>query len=85
MTEFSLRLYDDRLGASATSGDLFTAANRVLYSREGMVTISGSGGGDFPGELLLARQVFLGGIDPDCVVFHSSPGGLTDICAIIPE
>lgn len=45
MAEYSLRLYDDRLGARATSGDQFPSVNRVIYNREGMATVSGSGSG----------------------------------------
>lgn len=42
MTEFSLRLYDDRLGAKASTADAFKAANRILYTREGMAGVSGT-------------------------------------------
>lgn len=42
MTEFSLRLYDDRLGAKASTGDAFKAMNRVIYTREGMTSVSDS-------------------------------------------
>jgi quercetin dioxygenase-like cupin family protein len=44
MTEYSLRLYDDRLGAKATTADAFRATNRVLYTREGMVSVAGPAG-----------------------------------------
>ena len=43
MTEYSLRLYDDRLGAQAETGDAFKGANRVIYVREGMARVSRSG------------------------------------------
>ena len=43
MAQFSLRLYDDRLGVKVTSGPL-AAANRVVYVMEGMASISTSSG-----------------------------------------
>jgi quercetin dioxygenase-like cupin family protein len=39
MTDYSLRLYDDRLGVKAAAGSL-PATNRVLYVMEGMATVS---------------------------------------------
>jgi len=40
MTEFALRLYDDRLAVKVTLAQPLKAANRVLYVTEGMVSVS---------------------------------------------
>ena len=40
MAQFSLRLYDDRLGVKVTLAQPLSAANRVLYVREGMASMS---------------------------------------------
>ena len=43
MTEFALRLYDDRLAVKATLGRPLPATNRVLYVTEGMASVSAGG------------------------------------------
>ena len=44
MTEFSLRLYDDRLGVKVALAEALPAANRVIYVMEGMASVSGPNG-----------------------------------------
>ena len=44
MTEYYLRLYDDRLGVKVTLAQPLMAANRVLYVKEGMASVSAATG-----------------------------------------
>ena len=44
MTEYSVRLYDDRLGVKAALARALPAVNRVLYVVEGMASVSASSG-----------------------------------------
>lgn len=44
MTEYSLRLYDDRLGVKAAPARPLAAANRVIYAMEGMASLSAAAG-----------------------------------------
>jgi len=43
MTEYSLRLYDDRYGVKVALPNTLPAANRVLYVMEGMASVSDAG------------------------------------------
>lgn len=43
MANYKLRLYDDRLGAKASTAEALPATNRVLYVMEGMATLGANG------------------------------------------
>lgn len=44
MTQYSLRLYEDRLGVKAATATELGATNRVIYVTEGLASMSASGG-----------------------------------------